>query len=179
MWNLSIYTIFFFIYKGNPDGDVYPKVRSISAHRIKTGTLMDDIFVKTSKPHQVNELKIKTKNKLLINSSIEFGIFNYFLVLISGVILGAVLLETCAISFVMPVSQCDLKLTTKEKGVLGAVGSIGMIFSSHLWGYLADTKGRRIVIMPTLMIAFVLAVSSSVTDNFYIFALLRFLNGFL
>lgn len=104
---------------------------------------------------------------------------NYFLIVISGIILGAVLLETCAISFVIPVSECDMKLNAFDKGILAAVSFIGMICSSHLWGYLADTKGRKFVILPSLLITFVLAVGSSFTKNFAIFAILRFLNGFL
>lgn len=94
-------------------------------------------------------------------------------------ILNAVLMETCGIAFVIPVSQCDLKLSTSEKGILGAVSFFGIICSSHLWGFLADTKGRRCVIQPTLFVAFLLSIASSFVQNFYLFAALRFLNGFL
>lgn len=79
----------------------------------------------------------------------------------------------------MPVATCDLNLTTSDKGILGAVSFIGMICSSHLWGFLADTKGRKKVMQPTLIIAFVLTVASAFVTNFYAFATLRFLNGFL
>lgn len=78
----------------------------------------------------------------------------------------------------MPVAN-ELHLTASQKGILGACSFIGIICSSHLFGYLADTVGRKKIIQPTLMIAFFLAVCSSFTDNFYIFASLRFLNGFL
>lgn len=91
----------------------------------------------------------------------------------------AVFMESCVVAYIFPVSQCDLNLTTNEKGLLGAVAFFGMICSSHLWGFLADTQGRRRVIIPTLFIAFVLSVMSSVTDNFYLFATFRGLNGFL
>lgn len=109
----------------------------------------------------------------------EFGIFNYFLIIISGLVLNAVLMETCGISFIMPVSQCDLRLTTQEKGILGAACFLGIITSSHMWGFLADTKGRRCIILPTLIIAFCLSVGSSLANNFYLLASLRFFNGFL
>lgn len=88
-------------------------------------------------------------------------------------------MDSCGIGFVLPVSQCDLNLTPSQKGILGAVSFLGIICSSHLWGFLADTRGRRCVIQPTLMIAFALSFLSSLTSNFYIFASLRFLNGFL
>lgn len=109
----------------------------------------------------------------------EFGIFNFILIFLSGLILNAVLMETCGISFVLPVSECDLKLTAGEKGVLNAIGFFGIICSSHLWGFLADTKGRRSIIQPTLFVAFLLSCVGSLVENFYIFVTLRFFNGFL
>lgn len=88
-------------------------------------------------------------------------------------------METCGISFVLPVAQCDMKLTTQDKGILGAVGFLGIITSSYLWGFLADTKGRRRVIKPTLLIAFTCTLLSTLTNNFWLFATLRYLAGFL
>lgn len=110
---------------------------------------------------------------------IEFGRFNYVLILISGIVLTSVILDSCCISFVLPVSECDLNLTPSQKGVLGAISFVGIICSSHMWGFLADTKGRRIIIQPTLAIAFVMSLLSTLTSNFYLFTALRFLNGFL
>lgn len=97
----------------------------------------------------------------------------------SGMILGAVFMETCGVAYIIPISQCDLHLTTSEKGILGAVSFFGMICSSLLWGFLADTQGRLRVIVPTLLIAFVLSLMSSLTRNFLLFATFRGLNGFL
>ena len=108
-----------------------------------------------------------------------FGIFNYFLVVLSGGVLSAVLLETLGISFILPIAECDLKLTTKNKGLLSAVSFIGIIASSHLWGFLADTRGRRKIIMPTLFVAFAISIASSFVKSFWILTLLRFLNGVL
>ncbi|XP_031626823.1 synaptic vesicle glycoprotein 2B-like [Contarinia nasturtii] len=108
----------------------------------------------------------------------KFGLFNYFLIFVSGIILYAVGLETCGILYVIPISQCDLNLTSSEKGILGAAAFSGIICSSHLWGFLADTKGRRRVILPALLLAVAMSVIGSFVKNFYIFTLLRFLNGF-
>lgn len=58
----------------------------------------------------------------------EFGKFNYFLIFVCGAILTTVLLETLGISFVLPVSECDMELTTQDKGILSAIGFGG---SSH------------------------------------------------
>lgn len=98
---------------------------------------------------------------------------------VSGMILNAVYMETCGISYVIAVSQCDLHLTQNEKGVLGAIAFFGIICSSYLWGYLADSYGRRRIIKPTLLVAFIFSVLSSITDNFYALVAFRFFTGFL
>ncbi|XP_037938045.1 synaptic vesicle glycoprotein 2A-like isoform X2 [Teleopsis dalmanni] len=108
----------------------------------------------------------------------KFGLFNYMMIFVCGVILANVLLETLGISFVLPVSECDFPLTTTQRGVLGAIGFAGIISSSHLWGFLADTTGRRNIIRPTLIMGFCLTVFSSFAQNFWVMVVLRYLNGF-
>lgn len=55
----------------------------------------------------------------------------------------------------------------------------GIIASSFLWGYLADTKGRQIVIKWSLLLAFIASVASSFSNDFWSLLILRFLTGFL
>lgn len=62
-----------------------------------------------------------------ILSFVEFGKFNFAVILITGIILNAVLMECLGISFVLPVAQCDLKLTSQDKGILSAVAFAGKI----------------------------------------------------
>lgn len=56
-------------------------------------------------------------------------------------VLYAVAMETVGINFTFPVAECDLNLETKDKGLIASVSFGGIICSSYLWGYLADTKG--------------------------------------
>lgn len=107
-----------------------------------------------------------------------FGTCNVVLILVSGTILASFLLEILGVSYIIPVIGQDLDVTTKEKGVLSAVGFAGVIVSSHLWGFLADTHGRRKIIIPALLISFVISVISSFTPNFWVIVCLRFLVGF-
>lgn len=83
------------------------------------------------------------------------------------------------IGFLLPIATCDLNLTTSQKGILASCAYLGIIFSSHLWGFFADTRGRRSVIFPTLLVAFFVSLASSFVQNFYQFAILRFFSGFL
>uniref|UniRef100_A0A182W337 Major facilitator superfamily (MFS) profile domain-containing protein n=1 Tax=Anopheles minimus TaxID=112268 RepID=A0A182W337_9DIPT len=137
---------------------------------------MDDTIEKLPESKDVTyQRPVKLDDALLMT---KFGIYNLCLITISGTILAAVLLETLGISYVLPVAECDLLLTTKEKGVLSAISFAGIISSSHLWGFLADTRGRRTVILPTLFLAFVSTVLSSFTTNFWLITLTRFFTGF-
>lgn len=109
----------------------------------------------------------------------EFGMFNYVLIFLSSLIVTVTVAEKTTISYLFPLSECDLHLTSTQKGTIGALNSLGMIVSFHLWGFLADTLGRRLVILPTLFMAFLISMGSAIVQDFHILAALRFFNGFL
>ena len=94
-------------------------------------------------------------------------------------VLNNVILESVGVSFALPVIACDLDLSYQEQGILAAVCFMGIIVSSHLWGFLADTKGRKNTMKPTLLLAFLVTLVSSFSYNFVMMAILRFLNGIL
>lgn len=50
----------------------------------------------------------------------------------SGCVLVCVLMETLGMSFVVPSAQCDLELTTKQKGILSAIAFIGKRQANYL-----------------------------------------------
>lgn len=108
-----------------------------------------------------------------------FGKFNYTLMLVSGGLMGCAFLELTSVNMILPIAQCDLDLSTTDKGILSAIGYIGTIFSSFLWGFLADTKGRRATLVPSLLLATAVTAVSSLVNNFWLLVFLRFLNGFL
>lgn len=83
-----------------------------------------------------------------------------------------------SICYVIPVA-CDLSLTPTQNGILSSVCLIGIIVSSQLWGYLADAKGRKAVIVPTLFLSFLCSAISSLGINFPFLVIMRFLTGFL
>lgn len=56
---------------------------------------------------------------------------------------------------------------------------IGILLAAQLWGYIADTRGRRKVIMYTMFISCACTIASSFVTNFWLFLVFRFLVGFL
>ncbi|KAG5675350.1 hypothetical protein PVAND_005259 [Polypedilum vanderplanki] len=109
---------------------------------------------------------------------VGFGKFNYILIVLAGVLITTTTFETIGISFVFPVAECDLSLTTQNKGVLSGITSIGIIISSHFWGFLADQRGRKTVIVPTLILSFLASFMSSLASNFTTLVICRFICGF-
>lgn len=50
-----------------------------------------------------------------------------------------VVVENVNIGFVLPYVRCEMDISTAEQGLLNSVGYIGIVLSSHFWGFLADT----------------------------------------
>jgi VNT family MFS transporter (synaptic vesicle glycoprotein 2) len=108
----------------------------------------------------------------------KFGKFNYFLIVLSGLILGCAFIETSSVNIIIPIAQCELEMTNFHKGLLGSVAYIGIILSSHFWGFLADTRGRKRIIVNALLLASFFTLCSTFAKNFWVLALFRFLTGF-
>jgi MFS family permease len=107
-----------------------------------------------------------------------FGKFNYIIVVVSGIIMAASAYESVGISYVFPVAECDLEMTTQDKGMLSAISCVGMIASLYLWGFLSDNFGRKRIILPTLLATFIFTVASGFVSKFWMVLVLRFCSGF-
>jgi VNT family MFS transporter (synaptic vesicle glycoprotein 2) len=108
----------------------------------------------------------------------QFGKFNYILIALSGIVLTSGMLEATSIGMVLPIAECELNLSNTHKGFLGSISYIGIIVSSHFWGFMADTRGRRKVLVPALFFASFFTLISSFATSFWTLTLCRFLNGF-
>lgn len=87
--------------------------------------------------------------------------------------------ENTSVSYILPYAKCDLKLTTEEQGLLSAVSYLGIVFTSHFWGFLADTWGRQKVLRVAAIGAFIFSFSSAFAVNTVSMILLRFFAGAL
>lgn len=112
----------------------------------------------------------------LINAG--FGKFHYYLLAICGLIYLNTAVGITIISFVLPSATCDFQMTSEDKGWLTAAPMLGMLLGSYFWGCLADTKGRKVVLIATLLLDGVCGIISSISQYYGLFMLLRFFNGF-
>lgn len=150
--------------------------------------LMSELKIKSRRRFLLTRLSIRQvsnfikifKSKIYRISLLEFGKFNYALIVLCGIILACVFFETMGISYALPVAECDLKIATKQQyGIINGVSFGSIALSSHLWGYLGDERGRKAIMVPTLFIAFFFTILSSFATSFWVFTILRFFNGFL
>lgn len=107
-----------------------------------------------------------------------FGRFQWLLLCACGGVYATCAVSTTTLSFVLPAAECDFLLTSSDKGRMSATPLIGMVFGSYFWGSLADTRGRKWVIISSLLMDALAAFLSSTVQSFDWFLVFRFFNGF-
>ncbi|XP_067643396.1 synaptic vesicle glycoprotein 2B-like [Eurosta solidaginis] len=108
-----------------------------------------------------------------------FGLFNFLLLSICTIAAFSTVFETSTMSYILPIAECDLEMTLFEKGSLNAATYAGMISSAIIWGYLADTLGRRKILLYGYLADAVCVISSSLTQNFKMLVAFKFVGGFI
>jgi len=106
-----------------------------------------------------------------------YSTFHYWLALVCGWANASDAVEILCISFLLPSAECDLELTPARKGWLSAILFVGMMIGGYIWGSLADTLGRRTVLINAMLVNAGAGLVSSFSQGFYSFLFLRFLSG--
>ncbi|XP_046967511.1 synaptic vesicle glycoprotein 2C-like [Vanessa cardui] len=102
-----------------------------------------------------------------------FGKYNFGLLLVCSWTLQAMGMDLFGTSFVVAAAVCDLGLTMQQRALLTATPLIGVVLGAQLWGYVSDTKGRRLTLVLSMSVGFVFAALSSFAPNWKIMALLK------
>lgn len=71
-------------------------------------------------------------------STIGFGKFHVFLLLICGLANSSDAIEILCISFVLPSAECDLKMTSTDKGFLSSITFLGNLIKITLYSHLIN-----------------------------------------
>lgn len=106
-----------------------------------------------------------------------YGKFHYLLLAICGLVSTSEEMDVISMSFILPSAQCDLDLNTQTKGWLNSIIFIGMMVGAYVWGSIADTMGRRKVLIVISFMNAVCIVASSFSQTYLLFMIFRFLNG--
>ncbi|XP_040019490.2 synaptic vesicle glycoprotein 2C isoform X1 [Gasterosteus aculeatus] len=106
-----------------------------------------------------------------------FGLFHWLLLLVCGWANASDAVEILCVSFLLPTARCDLLLSSSDMGLLTASIFLGMMVGGYTWGYLADRRGRRRVLVVSLTVNGVFGGLAAVAPWFWLFLLLRFISG--
>ncbi|KAF2357742.1 Major facilitator superfamily [Trinorchestia longiramus] len=106
-----------------------------------------------------------------------FGRFHYKVVLVGGLANASDAIELLCVSLLLPAAQCDLDMSSEDKGWLNAAVFIGMMLGGYVWGALGDVYGRRKVLIVSLLVNAFAGVISSFVQNFPAFLAMRFISG--
>lgn len=121
-----------------------------------------------------------TSNKADFEGAIEqtgYGKFHFALLLICGFVSTSEEMDVISMSFILPSAQCDLKLNTHTKGWLNSIIFIGMMAGAYAWGSVADSLGRKKVLIAISFMNGICIVASSFSQTYELFMVFRFLNG--
>ncbi|CAD7093693.1 unnamed protein product [Hermetia illucens] len=111
-------------------------------------------------------------------SATDYGIFNYVLLVILMPSCLSSVYQTSTMSYIFATAECDLKLQLVDKGILNAITYAGMITSAILWGYLADTMGRRKLLIIGYLLDALCVLLSSLSPNRLYLMIFKYLGGF-
>lgn len=107
----------------------------------------------------------------------KIGRYQKMLILATGLSIMGAAVENCNIAYILPNAKCDLNLTMSQQGILSSVSFLGIVFTSYFWGFICDTKGRKIVLSTAAFGGFFFSIISAFATDFYTLAVLRFLAG--
>lgn len=105
------------------------------------------------------------------------GIFHTLLLFVCGLCMMSVITETLGMSYIITAAECDLNLSHTDKGLVTGAAFFGVVLSSHFWGILSDSLGRRNVLIIAVTGCFFFSLSSCFAINVMMFLATRTMVG--
>ncbi|XP_031762918.2 putative transporter svop-1 isoform X1 [Galleria mellonella] len=102
-----------------------------------------------------------------------FSKFNYFVFALCSSIIMGMCFEIFSVAYLVPASVCELNTTSSQQGLMAGTPLIGIIATSHIWGYLADTRGRKKVLCFSMFLGFVTGAMAALSPNWIVFSVLK------
>ncbi|XP_075976086.1 putative transporter svop-1 [Anticarsia gemmatalis] len=97
-------------------------------------------------------------------------------ILCASIILGMTF-EIFSVSYLVPASVCELHTTNVQQGLVACVPLAGIIATSHIWGYLADTKGRRKILIISMTLSYISGTCAAFSPNWIVLSFLKFISS--
>ncbi|XP_052749524.1 synaptic vesicle 2-related protein-like isoform X2 [Galleria mellonella] len=107
------------------------------------------------------------------------GKYNLGLLMACFMVITAMGIDIFGLGIIVTAATCDLGMGLAEIGVLSSMPFAGIIVMSYPWGYLSDTRGRKLVLMWAMCGSFLSSVFSSFAPNWQMLAAFRFISSAL
>ncbi|XP_026330339.1 synaptic vesicle glycoprotein 2C-like isoform X2 [Hyposmocoma kahamanoa] len=136
--------------------------------------------IKLGKSHDADREGKPSPSSATVDEALTFtgfGKYNFGLLLVCSWTLQAMGMDLFGTSFVVAAAVCDLELTMQQRALLTAMPLVGVVTGAQLWGYVADTKGRRLTLMLSMSVGFVFAALSSFAPDWRSMAVLKLISS--
>ncbi|XP_026330341.1 putative transporter svop-1 [Hyposmocoma kahamanoa] len=104
-----------------------------------------------------------------------FGLYSYLLTSLTGLCIISYACVVYGGTFIVPASACELGTTTSQQGILVAGPVLGTIIGAAFWGYLADKRGRKSMLLVSLAGGLVMILLASISVNWIMLMVLQFI----
>ncbi|XP_076766331.1 synaptic vesicle glycoprotein 2C [Xylocopa sonorina] len=137
--------------------------------------------------HRITSLSFTVDNNASKDGAADFekaiklcgyGRFHYAFLLLCGAMFICVGCQNGINAYILPSAECDLNLSSEQKGLLNVSFLLGGVVSSLFWGVFADAYGRRYILLLTLFSDSILSIAGSFSQSFKVLLLFRALSGF-
>ncbi|XP_075157922.1 uncharacterized protein LOC142231188 [Haematobia irritans] len=128
--------------------------------------------------HQHGDVDIPADYETAVKAC-GFGRFNLLLLIVALPAVMATVIETAVVSYILPSAECDLNLDLIDKGILNAITYCGMIVSAIGWGYLADTKGRKNLLIFGFLLDVICVMCGAMSQSRTQLMIAKFFGGFV
>ncbi|XP_073952735.1 solute carrier family 22 member 6-like [Choristoneura fumiferana] len=108
-----------------------------------------------------------------------FGLYSFLNTMLSGLAIISMACLVYGSTIVVPASACELQTTGSQRGILVAAPVIGLILGAPLWGYLGDTRGRRSMLILSLLSSALINAVSAISVNWIMLMILQFIASLL
>ncbi|CAB3246956.1 unnamed protein product [Arctia plantaginis] len=130
--------------------------------------------------HYVKKSVKFDSDKLDLEAALDkagFGLYGFLLTCLTSLILISFTCIAYGSPFIVPTSACELKTTSSQQGMLASGTIISLLIGGVIWSYLADTRGRRAMLLIALLGASVLNIIATISVNWIMLLVFQVLAG--
>ncbi|XP_026727173.1 solute carrier family 22 member 6-like [Trichoplusia ni] len=120
----------------------------------------------------------KFDGKLPFEAAIDkagYGLYSHIMTGLTGITIISFVCIVFSSTIIVPTSACELGTTSSQQGLLAAGPVVGSLLGGILWGYQADTRGRRKMLLVSLCGGIIVNLIASISVNWIMLMIFQFI----